>query len=422
MKIVQDCIRIAHRKEAVQVGSLYVSMVIGIALGFGVTIVNTRLLGPEDYGNLKFLIHVFTFTATVTTFGFFISSSRLLAIRENKHIKSELIGGSLTFASIISFLTIVILCIFSFFVDDLFHPGLGRLIRLLSPLLFIFPFRMCLENILQGDNRILQLATFRIIPQLLYLLGALAFNYFVPLSLPTCLSIQLGCTALVILIMFWLSGPKTKYLHQMMSMIHRENKAYGFHVYLGMLANVATGQLLGIFLGYFLDTTSVGFYSLALMITTPLSFVPSAFGTTLFKTFANRSSIPTKAFIGAICLSVLTLIAFFMLIEKIIILAYSAKYKPVVPLAYIAALGSTFQGFGDFINRFLGAHGKGRELRNTAFCVGAVTLAGCFVLIPSLGTTGTVISKMLSSVLYCSMMCHYYRKRHLGQKVKTLSY
>lgn len=340
---IKNYYELLYRRETKQVASLYISMVAGIALGFGVSIVNTRFLGPQWYGDLKFLTNLFTFVAVITTFGFFFTGSKLLAECKKEHVRGQLVGGLFIIASIISILLIVILFVFSFFVDDLFHPGLGKVIRIFSPLLFIFPFQMCLQNIMQGDNRIFQLAIFQTAPQALYLLGAVTFNYFVPLSLTASLALELGLTALIIFTMSLLLKPAIRYTSQIFRLIYRENRSYGFHVYLGSLANVATAALMGLLIGYFADTTAVGFYSLALAVTMPLSFIPSAFGTTLFKTFADRPVIPKKAIVGAIGLTACTLIVFFLLIDEIILFCFSTKFIPVIPLCLYSPLAVFFK-------------------------------------------------------------------------------
>ena len=48
-----------ENKKAKQVSALYGSMVFGILIGIGVSVVNTRLLGPQQYGDLKFLQNLY---------------------------------------------------------------------------------------------------------------------------------------------------------------------------------------------------------------------------------------------------------------------------------------------------------------------------------------------------------------------------
>ncbi|MHA1344072.1 MAG: lipopolysaccharide biosynthesis protein [Promethearchaeota archaeon] len=248
------------KKKVKQVSALYSSMVFGILLGIGISVINTRLLGPKQYGDLKFLQNLFGFIVPFLTLGVFVSGSRILAKRKNKKIKHQLIGSLLIFATIISMVFIIGLFIFSFFEEQVFHNELGRIIRIFSPLLYVFPFQLCLENIMQGDNKIYELSIFRIGPRVLYLLAAILFNYFVPLSLTSALAIQFIAFTIIILIMIISFKPKFFNSKKNISIIWQENKTYGLQVYFGILAGVASAKLAGLSIGYFIDNTNVGFF------------------------------------------------------------------------------------------------------------------------------------------------------------------
>ena len=63
-------------------------------------------------------------------------------------------------------------------------------------------------NMLQGDKRIYELSVFRLSPQILYLVAASSFNYFVPLDLISVLAIQLGVFALSVIAISFFLKPK----------------------------------------------------------------------------------------------------------------------------------------------------------------------------------------------------------------------
>jgi len=399
---------LVKKKKAKQIGSLYISMVLGIAIGIGVSVINTRLLGPQQYGDLKFLQNLFTFVVTFLTLGIFVSGARLLAQKKNEAIKNQLIGNLLILAVVISAVLIITLFIFSFFEERIFDNELGQIIRIFSPLLFVFPFQLCLENIMQGDNRIYELSVFRIAPRILYIVVAIAFNYFVPLSLTSALAIQLITLAIVMLIMVIRSKPEFANIKKNISIMWQGNKTYGLQVYIGILAGVTSGHLGGFSIGYFINNTNVGFFSLALATTMPLTMIPNAVGTTFFKDFANRSSISKKATTITLVLSICALLFFLLIIKKVIFLLYSAEYSAVVPLAYLVSIGCIFHGFGDYINRFLGAHGKGKELRNSAFAVGISNVLGYIVLVYAFGVKGAAITKVISGIIYFVIMYYFY--------------
>jgi O-antigen/teichoic acid export membrane protein len=381
-----------------------------MALGIGITVVNTRLLGPLQYGNLKFLQNLFTFVVSFLTIGIFYSGSRLLAQKENENIKHQIIGNLLIFASAVSIVLSIFLFCFSFFEEGLFNNELGSVIRLFSPLLFVFPFQTCIGKIMQGDNRIYELSVFRLGPKALYLVVVIPFNYLVPLSLTSAIAIQLGCLALLILIMVIRLRPKFENLKNYSLIILKENQAYGIYVYYGFLANVATMKLSGLSIAYFIDNTNVGFYFLALSVTAPLTMISSSLGTTLFKDFANNKAIPQKATAVTLTLSVSALLLFMLMLKRMILILYSIEYIDVVPLAYIISVGSTLRGFGDYINRFLGAHGRGKEIRNVAFANGLSNVIGYTFLIYYLGVIGAAVTSLVSDFIYWFLMYYYYKR------------
>jgi len=66
------------------------------------------------------------------------------------------------------------------------------------------------------------------------------------------------------------------------------------------------------------------------------------------------------------------------------------------------------QGLGDYFNRFLGAHGRGKELRNGAIAAGIMNVAGYIFLVKYFGIVGAASTKLFTGIIYCSMMIFYY--------------
>lgn len=402
--------KIFHNKIIKQIFVLYGAMLIGIFLGFGVSILNTRFLSVENYGKLKFIQQLFALTATVLSFGFSYSGARLVA-RSKNTIYGEVIGATVIIYSVISFLSMCAILFLSSVIDEIFDAEVAYYIRQVSPLIFVCIFTVVIENLFQGANKIYSLAFFRIAPQFLYIAGSLVFiivaSHF---NLSTALLLNLGLAGVVTIWMILALKPRFGHLKKSVKDIWQENRVNGSHVYVGSLANVATAQLIGIALGYYADMKSVGYYSLALVVTTPLQFIPSVMGTTLFKSFANQSSISSRAILGAVLPTAGSLIVYWLIIDKVLVLMYSDKYLPVVFFARILSIGMTFHGLGDFFNRFLGAHGKGKELRNAAFWTGVTIITGCIVLLPRYGAVGAAAVKTFSSFVYLLVTSLYYKK------------
>ena len=136
--------------------------------------------------------------------------------------------------------------------------------------------------------------------------------------------------------------------------------------------------------------------------------LPSIIGTTYFKRFASEDRISRKVLLGSIGLCVGSLLLFILLIKYVVLFLYNESYYCVAAYASWLALRSCLQGLGDMLNRFLGAHGLGKQLRNGAFACGAVVLIGSFVLVYFFKINGAIITKILGSVVYLFMMGYYY--------------
>lgn len=389
--------------------TLYLTMIFSIAVGIIISVINTRYLGKESYGDFKFIINIFTFVITLLTFGFFYSGGRLVSLSNSKDNTRKLKATVFMIALFISILMILLMLIFSFFEQEIFGNGLGRVIRIVLPLLFIYPFQLSLEQILQGDNRIYSLSLLRIGPKFIYLGVSYLIYYFFEFDLITAIIVHLSSFAFIILVILINQKPLLKQFKQYFKKIKQENKGYGFPVYMGALTGVASSYIAGISIGYYIDNTNVGFYSLAVTATMPLAMLPAAFGTSFFKEFVKIKSIPKHLTYLTILLNSLLLLLFLIFIDEIVIFLYTDEFKEVISLSYFLAVGSFCHGMGDYLNRFMSAKGKGIQLRNSNFLIGSINLIGFTFLVYMFGTQGAAITRLLSGIAYLLIMFYFYR-------------
>lgn len=399
-----------YRKRIKQAFVLYGAMLFGICFGIGVSIINTHFLTVEDYGKFKFIQQLFSLTATLFAFGFSYSAGRLVA-RAKMVLSCEIIGTTVIIYLFISLITTWSIFILASDIDKIFESDIANYLRQVSPLIFVSIFAIVIENLLQGTNKIYDLAFYRVAPGLLYIAGSIVLIIFTThFNLSTALLLNLGIAGVVTILMILTLKPRFAQLKKHLNDIWQENRVNGSHVYVGSLASVATAQLIGIALGYYADMESVGYYSLALVVTTPLQFIPMVIGTTLFKSFVNRPSISSRTILATMLPTAGSLIIFWLIIDRVVILFYSDKYLPVVSFSRILAIGMAFHGLGGFFNRFLGAHGKGKELRNAALSTGGIILLGCLVLLPCYGALGAAVVRTFSSFVFFMVTGLYYRK------------
>ena len=393
-----------------QVSFLYSSTILNIFIGIAVSVFNARILGPEQYGKFKFLQGIFSFAVTFLTAGVFVTGGRLLALTRERTKQREIIAALSLLVVMISILLMIVVLLFSFYENSIFGYDLGFIIRCLTPFLFLFPLRLCLDRVLIGLNSIYALSLLRITPQFLYLLIAFTFSMSWKIDLLRALVFQFFSSCLVLSGTLVFLKARFKNIDFHLHELFRRNKNHGLQVYFGSLFSIAGAQLTGILIGYYLDAESVGYYSLAIMVATPLSMIPNAVATCFYREFCHSVCLPKKITAITCVISIFILTFFLVFIKYIVLFLYSEKYMVTIDLAYIISFGCIFYGLGDYINKFIGSHGKGIYTRNCAFIVGMVNIIGSVFLIKFFGIKGAAVTKLVSGVVYFIIIVFYYKK------------
>lgn len=396
-------------KHTKQVFLLYGSSVVGLLAGFLVSVLNTRVLSPALYGDVKYVQNNINFVSSLLLFGFFVSGSRILAISKDPKFSRKIRGAMCIILGIALCILVLVLSVL-FFIS--YHQDTGNL-----TLLYLVAIPVCGNTLMldyvnttaQGDNYIGRIAISRCVPYVLYLIIAWILFKYVEVTPALVLGLYNGIAVLVLATVILSTKPSFTDLGEAFRILSKENKEYGFNVYTGSLIAVSTQYLAGIALGHFCsDNSNVAFYTLALSLATPLTMLPSIIGTTYFKQFAQSSRIGRRVFISSVGLTLISFIFFVVSIKFIVGFLYSEEYGSVGRYAAYLAIGTSFHGLGDMMNRFLGAHGLGKAIRNGAIACGTIAVLGNIVLVYLLEIEGAILTRILASSVYCFSMLYYY--------------
>ena len=398
-------------KSKIQVSYLYLSTLLGILIGVFVSIINTRYLDPINYGDVHYVQNIINFFSGLLLFGYFTSGCRLLAIANNQKESNEIKGVMIVILGITILIMMMIMAICGIVHSFIFHKPFSHLF------FYVIPFSgyaLCLNYIntsSQGDNSIGTIALARLLPSVVYLAAiAIVFNTF-GASSSLALLINTGISFIILTFLILHNHPSFNNLKDSWNKLKEENKRYGFHVYLGSVSNVSVQYVAGVTLGLFAtNNVNVGYYSLALTATAPLMMLPNVIGTTYFSRFAKQDKIDDKVIVATLAMSALTLVGFIILIYPVVEVLFNEQYQIVAIYASFLAIASTMHGLGDVFNRFLGAHGKGKELRNGAFISGSVALAGYTGGVYLWGINGAIATRIAFAATYLVMMLYYYLK------------
>lgn len=406
---------LTQRKSVRQIASLFSVNLIGIPLGIVTNIIVTKYLGAQLFGDYKFIQSVFNFAILFFTFGFFQAGNRAIVLSNDRDKTREYYGSLFIIMTGIFIIMSVGLSVYVFFDSNIIAKGLSKTFITILPLGFLYLWSRFYEVLLPADNQIGLLSKMRLYPRVLNLLGACIIYYFLftPNSnkLYIVLILYSFTQLLTYLFVIFKIKPTFRNIKGNLHNIWLYNKSFGFNVYLGSLFAVGFANLTEILISYFgADNTGVGYYSLAVALSQPLSFIPSTIATTHYKSFATDKKISKKLVLLTMGLSVFSMVALWVVVPPFIIWFYGESFKPVITINFFVCIGVMIYGLSDFYNRFLGAHGKGKELRNASFIVGLGALFSNIIFIPPFGEYGAAYAKIMAGAIYLLVIIYYYKK------------
>ncbi|MGE5406605.1 MAG: oligosaccharide flippase family protein [Methanosarcina sp.] len=411
-----------------QVSSLFAVNIIIIPLSIVSNIFITRFLGPEAFGDFKFLSYIFSTAMVFFNFGLYYAGNRAIVLNSDKEKTREYYGTMLVLMAAIFMVMFIFLMIYAFVDHNIVQKGLRSTLIMLIPFSWIFLMTNYFEILFQADNRISLLAKSRLYPRLLFLIATLGayliFSDSTGNRLRIIWALFMGAHIIGFGYIIYKVNPAFSNMRNRIKEVIHFNKTYGFNVYIGTLFNVATLSVSGMLISYFGATNAgVGFFGLALTISEPLNVIPNVIATTHYKDFASKKSIERRLTRVTVAVSVIALILCWLLVGPFIKIFYGREFIPVIYLTFIVSSGVIFHGMGDYYNRFLGAHGQGKALRNSAVIVGIVIVICSFTLIPFFGQNGAAITRILSGITYLSTMYWYYRRlvRELKEPEETIT-
>lgn len=403
-----------------QVAMLFSVSLASMPIGIVTSVVLSRFLGPNLYGDYNFLDNLFNLATIIFTLGFFYAANRALVTNHDRKNASEYFGATLVVLILLFFIMSLALGIYVLVDPNLKQKHLDYIMLLSIPFGWVYLATNYFETLFQADNRIKLLAIGRLAPKLAFLISAAVIYYFFASTSHNKLQLAWGlyilAQAVAAIFVFSRIGMSFKYLKSNIRKIWDYNKTYGFHVYTGSVFSTGVGMLTGVLIGYFGKTNSgVGFYSLAVSLGGPMQLIPNTIATTNFKEFSMATSIPKKLTKITLLFTCSSLLLLWAIVPFFVNFFYSSKFEPVIYLTFIVSTGMAFYGMADYYNRFLGAHGYGKSLRNNSFIVGSVILIFNLSLIPIYGAYGAAITRLLGGICYLVCMLYYYKKAKAEQ-------
>ncbi len=403
---------LARSRTARQTAVLLFSKILTILLAMAAISFSTRILGPRDYGVLAFFLTITGFCVLFFRFGLFSSGGLLLARSRVGQNERELIGALLIIALLVGLAYGLFIFLSSFLVDRIFKTEVQGLLRILSPLVISLPFQFLFPQIYRGTNQIYQLFWFNILPKALFVLGILTLLAFrmTRLGIAQLLAMNLAAVIITVVVMGAVLRPSFQRVREHISIVLKKNREYGLHLYWGQIADQSTYQLDQMFITYFVNTTQLGFYSLASRVTAPLVMLSHSLSTALFKGFAHRDRIPVCVILFNFLWLGTGVLGLVLLGRFLVTALFTERFLPIVRLIPLLALACFFQGMYQPFGMFIESKGRGKWVRNVAFFSTVANVLGNAVLVPLYGAMGAAVATLGGRFTHFSLYCYYYSR------------
>lgn len=404
-------------KKTRQIISLYLVNIIGIPLGIVTSMILTNYLGSKLFGDYSYLNGIFTFAMVIFNFGFLQGANRALVLNNSEQKAKEIYGSSFILLVLLFFIMSICLFFFGYLNNNINNKGLYKVFLYLIPFGWIYLLTSYFETLFQADNRMKALVFIRFYPKIgFFLSGLLIYFVFKNLNINKLLIVYffyLLTYITVYVLALWRIKLSFNDLKCNLKSLWEHTKSYGFDVYIGSIFAVGVANLATLIISNYDPLNSnkgVGFFNLALTFTAPLALIPNIIATTHYKEFAGLQKIPLRLFKTTILLSLGSLVVLWIFIGPFIDIFYGKQYHSTIELTLIISLGITAHGMADFFNRYLGAHGKGKMLRNSSFLIGISLLVTNFLFIPLWHEKGAVLARLISGIIYLINMIYLYKK------------
>ncbi len=398
-----------YKKEVGDTLTLFSSQILMLFIGLGIKSIQVRALDPAEYGLLALFGTITTVIVLFFHYASFSSLKVILANNTDKKIEKELIGLGIKIAALLGIIFSGLLCLVSFFIDDLFNVEIGNLLILLSPLCFILPFQFFISEVSIGSNRLKTLSFFHLFSRILFIVSLFVCWYGDLLDVKIIIIINLlswFVSTLITLISF---KPSFSNHNSNLKLVRDKNKSFGYSYYFGAIVNQSTYKLDEIFITYFINITQLGFYTLASIICSPMTFLSRAFINSIFKKLALKDRIPIRVFLYNTIWLILCVMFLYLSSDYIVSTLFGDEYIKVSSYIFPLSLAFFFQGmYAPF--SFLAVKSKGTELRNVAYIEAVTNVIGNIVLVPIYLVEGAIYASIISRFIHLLGLLYYYNK------------
>ncbi len=399
-----------NKTIAFQTILLVISQVIIISSGIVTKSIQTKNLIPSDYGVFALFNTIISFTFTFFKFGFYVSTSNILANTKSERAEREIYGSALLIGSLVSISYVIFLYAINPFIDSWFNADLSKYMFIVIPLCFIYSIAPLIRLMGIGSNKIKVVASFDSLDKIFFLIAVISLALTSKITILNLMLAKTICLILSTAIAIYKLSPLFNNVKSHLDNIVEKTKEYGFKVYIGSSLGQVTFKIDSLFISALIGVEDLGFYTLATIICSPMTAISNSFTSTLIKKFANTNTINKKVIYYNTLWLVFCVISLLICADLIVTIILGDGYQKVGKLIRPLAFAAFFQGLYQPYGKFFLAKGLGKESRNVSIVEATFNVVGNSILIPIYGVYGAVGASIFARFLNFSLQFYYYTR------------
>jgi O-antigen/teichoic acid export membrane protein len=404
-------IRLACASELGRKTTMYFSaLLLNALLGIVVYAMLTRAMDVTAFGTYTFVMAFFIFAGMFFDFGIAPAGMRLMALQTATSDASRRIGALLVLACCIGLLFALFVVAASFLVDVVFQRNAADIILVAAPLALVFPLQEMILSISQGSSRMKLMSAYLLLPRVLLVLLLAALMLTGELNARGGVLATLAAMGIAAGLTAGYLRPTFNRLGEEMRLVFREVREFGREVYFGRVADGMTTGLDKMLLSFFHGMAPVGYYSIAMTMSTPISMVGKAVSHSAYRRFVTDGGIATRLLVFNLLWCTGGALLLLAACQFLIPIFFTDRYSASLAVLPWIVAGFALAGLNHPYHAFLAAQRQGRAIRIMSISTSSVNIVLNLVLIPGLAMTGAAIAFIATYGLNILMNLHFYRR------------
>lgn len=399
-----------------QSATYFIAQAINALLGIVVYGILTRALSVEAFGSYALLMAILTFGSLIFDFGVSSSGMRLMALAKDRDDQRSRLGAVFVVALLIGGAFCIATALASFVAGSVFDERLASLLLVVSPFVFALPIIELLLTTSQGANRIGLLSLYTVLPRTVLIVLLTVLVSTGELTIVTAI-IGTMCASLVTVLYAVVSQrPKFRGIDVELKLLAREVKEFGKEMYRGRIIDGLTNWADRMLISLHHGMASLGFYSIASTMLSPLNMVSQSISASSYYRFARENRISPFVFLANGVASIAGSVILLFACSWLIPLFFTEKYSDALALLPFLAAGVALNGLNQPFHAFLSAQRQGRSIRVISISTSSLNVILNIILIPKYAAIGAAMAYTSSYAVNIIMNLHYYSRFRLREK------